>query len=278
MGVAPSEKRANRGPECSALKALSSLARAYSISNGSLGQLRSRRRVRSAELPQWMLAFRVSPTVSDQETGSNGTHRRACRFDVDRRRESSQIQCEGNSMKRSRFSEREILALIQSYRSGSSVRDLCKLRGISVSTFYSWKLRFGCTGATELTSLQRLQRENLRLRKQIAGMYEKTDKLKGQIRKLRLLSPAGDLFVRATISSAQSGTERNDSHAQRIELDHGESDRSDAPSVAPTTIQILVPSGSSITEANARAPHSPVLDRGNRSRLQSERGVEDSSE
>ena len=172
-------------------------------------------------------------------------------------------------MKRSRFSEREILALIQSYRSGSSVRDLCKLHGISVSTFYAWKLRFGCTGATELTSLQRLQRENRRLRKQIAGMHEKTDKLKGQIRKLRLLGPAGDLFVRATISSAQCGTERNDGHAQSIEQDHGELDRSDATSVAPTTIQILVPSGSSITGSSARAPHSPGLDRGNGSRLQS---------
>lgn len=97
-------------------------------------------------------------------------------------------------MKRSRFSEREILSIIQGYSSASSVGDLCKLHGISVSTFYAWKLRFGCSiGATELNSLQRLQRQNRRLRKEIVEMYEEADKLKGQIRKLQLPSPAGDL-------------------------------------------------------------------------------------
>ncbi len=79
-----------------------------------------------------------------------------------------------------------MIEIMEEYKSGTSVADVCREHGISTSTLYAWKLRLGCSGRTELTALQRLRKENYRLRRQIAEMHVETDKLKGVIRRHRL--------------------------------------------------------------------------------------------
>lgn len=86
-------------------------------------------------------------------------------------------------MKPSRYSESEIRTIVEKYKTGSTVAELCREYEISPSTLYAWKFRFGCEGPTELTTLCRLQKENRRLRQRIAEMNEETDKLKGKLRR-----------------------------------------------------------------------------------------------
>jgi putative transposase len=85
-------------------------------------------------------------------------------------------------MKRSRYTEPEIIRIIEKYKSGRTIAELCKEYGISTSTFYAWKVWFGSGSQTEVSTLQRLRKENRRLRRRIAEMTGETDKLKGRLR------------------------------------------------------------------------------------------------
>jgi putative transposase len=76
-----------------------------------------------------------------------------------------------------------MVKIIEKYKSGATISDLCDEYGISTSTFYAWKLRFGFPGPTQLDPLQRLQKENRRLREQILTLSVQNDRLKGLIRR-----------------------------------------------------------------------------------------------
>jgi putative transposase len=89
-------------------------------------------------------------------------------------------------MKRSRYTAPEMANIIEKYKAGSTVAELCREHHISVSTFYAWKLKLGFSGATEIHPMQRLKKENRRLRQLIAAMNSETDRLKGVIRRSRV--------------------------------------------------------------------------------------------
>jgi putative transposase len=72
--------------------------------------------------------------------------------------------------------------IIEKYKAGVTIEALCAEHGISASTFYAWKLKFGSPGRTELTTVQRLQKENRRLRQRILELNDETDRLKGIVR------------------------------------------------------------------------------------------------
>ena len=85
-------------------------------------------------------------------------------------------------MRRSRFTESQIIGIVERLWAGESVAELCEEYRISASTVYTWRSRYSGSKPEDIGPLHRIQRENRRLRRVIAGMVEETDKLKGLIR------------------------------------------------------------------------------------------------
>ena len=71
-------------------------------------------------------------------------------------------------MKRSRFSEEQIIGVLREQEAGMKVSDLCRKHGISEPTFYAWKSKFGGMSVTDARRLKQLEEENTRLKKLLA--------------------------------------------------------------------------------------------------------------
>lgn len=67
-------------------------------------------------------------------------------------------------MKRSRFSEEQIIAVLKEADAGAKVAELCRKHGISDATFYNWRSRYGGVEISELRRLRQLEEENRRLK------------------------------------------------------------------------------------------------------------------
>ena len=81
-------------------------------------------------------------------------------------------------MKRSRFSEEQIIAVLREAESGAAVKDLCRRGGISTVTFYKWKTKFEGIEISEIRRLRLLEEENTRLKKIVAQQALDIDALK----------------------------------------------------------------------------------------------------
>ena len=68
-------------------------------------------------------------------------------------------------MKRSRFSDSQILSILKQAEGGIPVPELCRERGVSSATFYKWGTRFGGIDASLMVRLHELEDENRRLKK-----------------------------------------------------------------------------------------------------------------
>jgi len=71
-------------------------------------------------------------------------------------------------MKRSRFSEEQIIGVLKEHDLGAKTADLCRKHGISEATFYNWKSKFGGMDVSEAKRLKQLQDENGKLKKLLA--------------------------------------------------------------------------------------------------------------
>ena len=71
-------------------------------------------------------------------------------------------------MKRSRFSEEQIIAILKQHESGVSTVDVCREHGISSATFYKWKAKFGGMDVSDARKLKALEDENAKLKKLLA--------------------------------------------------------------------------------------------------------------
>jgi putative transposase len=71
-------------------------------------------------------------------------------------------------MKRSRFSEEQIIAILREQEAGAKTAEVCRKHGISDATFYKWKARFGGLDVSEARRLRVLEDENRRLKKLLA--------------------------------------------------------------------------------------------------------------
>jgi len=71
-------------------------------------------------------------------------------------------------MKRSRFSDTQILAILKQAQSGIPVPQLCREHGISSATFYNWRSKYGGMDASLMKRLKELEAENRRLKKMYA--------------------------------------------------------------------------------------------------------------
>lgn len=73
-------------------------------------------------------------------------------------------------MKRSRFSEEQIVYAIRQAESGAPIGDLCQQLGVSEATFYTWKKKYGHLGVSELRRLRQVEEENARLKRLVANL------------------------------------------------------------------------------------------------------------
>jgi putative transposase len=71
-------------------------------------------------------------------------------------------------MKRSKYSEEQIIKVLKSVEAGAKVADVCREHGISDATYYNWKSRYGGLELSELKRLKSLEEENRRLKQIVA--------------------------------------------------------------------------------------------------------------
>jgi len=86
-------------------------------------------------------------------------------------------------MKRSRFSESQIIRILKEYEAGKKATDLCREHGISDATFYNWKKKYGGMDTVQLRKLKELEDENRRLKRMYADLSLDHELLKDVIEK-----------------------------------------------------------------------------------------------
>ena len=71
-------------------------------------------------------------------------------------------------MKRSRFSQEQIVAILREQEAGVSTAELCRKHGVSSATFYKWKAKYGGLDVSEAKRLKALEDENAKLKRLLA--------------------------------------------------------------------------------------------------------------
>jgi putative transposase len=76
-------------------------------------------------------------------------------------------------MRRSQFTDNEILHLLYEASAGVPVAEICRTAGVSLRTFYRWRRRFGGLNAPAVMQMKELAAENLRLRGLVSNLFER---------------------------------------------------------------------------------------------------------
>lgn len=71
-------------------------------------------------------------------------------------------------MKRTRFTEEQIIGILREQEAGAKTAELCRRHGISSATFYAWKAKFGGMDVSDAKRLKALEEENARLKRLLA--------------------------------------------------------------------------------------------------------------
>ena len=73
-------------------------------------------------------------------------------------------------MRKSKFTEEQIIALLKSVEAGRKISDACRSAGISEQTYHRWKAKYGGLDASEAKRLKQLEEENRRLKQIVADL------------------------------------------------------------------------------------------------------------
>lgn len=73
-------------------------------------------------------------------------------------------------MKKTRFTETQIVSILKQQEAGLSVKEICRSHGISEPTFYNWKSKYGGMEASDVRRLKDLEEENAQLKKMYADL------------------------------------------------------------------------------------------------------------
>jgi len=86
-------------------------------------------------------------------------------------------------MKKSRFTETQIVSILKQADAGIPVKDVCRQAGISTPTYYQWKSKYGGMGASDLKRVKELEAENARLKRLYADLALENSAMKDLIAK-----------------------------------------------------------------------------------------------
>lgn len=86
-------------------------------------------------------------------------------------------------MKKTRFSETQIVAILKSADAGLKVKDLCREHGISEATYYNWKSKYGGMEASDVKRMKELEAENAKLKRMYADLALENRAMKDLIEK-----------------------------------------------------------------------------------------------
>ena len=81
-------------------------------------------------------------------------------------------------MRKSRFTEAQIMGVLRQAEGGLAVADLCREHAISTATFYKWRSKFGGMDASMISEMKGIEDENRRLKKMFAELSMQNDLLK----------------------------------------------------------------------------------------------------
>jgi len=86
-------------------------------------------------------------------------------------------------MKRTRFTETQIVAILKEADSGIQVKDICRKHGISDATYYNWKSKYGGMEASDLKRMKELEQELSKFKRMYADLAYENHALKDLIEK-----------------------------------------------------------------------------------------------
>ena len=86
-------------------------------------------------------------------------------------------------MKKSRFTESQIVSILKEADAGAKVKEVCRRHGISDATYYNWKSRYGGMQASDLKRLKEMEAELSKLKRLYADLSMENDALKDLIEK-----------------------------------------------------------------------------------------------
>ena len=86
-------------------------------------------------------------------------------------------------MRKSRFTETQILKVLKEVEAGRQVKDVCREYGISDATYYNWKSKYGGMEVSDIKRLKELEEENAKLKRMYADMALENTALKDVIEK-----------------------------------------------------------------------------------------------
>lgn len=86
-------------------------------------------------------------------------------------------------MKKSRFTETQIVAILKEVDVGMTVKDVCRQHGISDATYYNWKSKYGGMNASDLKRMKELEQELSQLKRMYADIALENRALKDLIEK-----------------------------------------------------------------------------------------------
>ncbi len=86
-------------------------------------------------------------------------------------------------MKKSRFTETQIVTILNEGDIGLKVQDICRKHGICPATYHRWKSKYGGMDASDLKRMKELEAENAKLKRMYADLSLENDALKDLIEK-----------------------------------------------------------------------------------------------
>jgi len=86
-------------------------------------------------------------------------------------------------LKKSRFTDSQILGVLKQAEAGTPVPELCRTHGISSATFYKWRAKYGGMDASMISQMKALEEDNRRLKKMYAEAQMSADILKEALAK-----------------------------------------------------------------------------------------------
>jgi putative transposase len=81
-------------------------------------------------------------------------------------------------MRKTRYSEEQIIRVLQEVESGRTVKEVCREHGVSTASYYAWKSRYGGMDINEARRLKELELENRRLKRAVADLTLREQALK----------------------------------------------------------------------------------------------------